>query len=160
VHWLDHPHHVSPSMPSPVPLKVTARGFFVLFHRSIWSPSTIYAHLNLLNPPSPIPEVLPYTCTVSTLQSCLSLLIFKLMFRGVFQCILAVSVLYFGPFNSFHCSPLPFYLLPPPHFSIAFNKYLYILYLHRCFTILLMLCFTLLLILCHSLFLSFFPRVP
>jgi hypothetical protein len=44
------------------------------------------------------------------------LLIFKLMFKGVSQCMPAVGVLYFGPFNPFHYSPLPLYL-PSPIFQ-------------------------------------------
>jgi hypothetical protein len=32
------------------------------------------------------------------------------MFKGVSQCVPAMSLLYFGPFNPFHCSPLAFYL--------------------------------------------------
>jgi hypothetical protein len=38
------------------------------------------------------------------------------MFKGVFQCLPALSLLYFGPFNHFHCSPLPLYPLPS-HFQ-------------------------------------------
>jgi hypothetical protein len=34
------------------------------------------------------------------------------MFQGFSQCVLTVSLLYFGPFNPFYCSPLPFYLPP------------------------------------------------
>jgi hypothetical protein len=37
--------------------------------------------------------------TVPVLQSCLSLLISKSMFKGVSQCIPAMSILYFGLFN-------------------------------------------------------------
>jgi hypothetical protein len=62
------------------PLKAIARGFFVLFHVSIWSPSTIFPHLHLLHS-TPSPTSAPHT--VPILQSCLSLLIFKLMFKGV-----------------------------------------------------------------------------
>jgi hypothetical protein len=36
------------------PLKAIARGFFVLFHIGIWSPSVIHCHLNLLPSPSPL----------------------------------------------------------------------------------------------------------
>jgi hypothetical protein len=35
------------------------------------------------------------------------------MFKGVSQCFPTVSLLYFGPFNPSHCSPLDFYLLLP-----------------------------------------------
>jgi hypothetical protein len=98
----------------PTPLKAIAKSFFVLFHVSIWSPPTIYLHLNLLHLPSP-PQITPPYCTYFTV---LFLLIFKLMFKGVSQRILDVSLLYFGPFNPFHCSPLAFYL-PPPIFSTA-----------------------------------------
>jgi hypothetical protein len=34
------------------------------------------------------------------------------MFKGVSQCMPSVGVLYFGPFNPFHYSPLPLYLPP------------------------------------------------
>jgi hypothetical protein len=43
---------VSPPLPFPTPLKAIARGFLVLFHIGIWSPPTIYHHLNLLSSPS------------------------------------------------------------------------------------------------------------
>jgi hypothetical protein len=46
---------VSPSQPHPNPLKAIARGFLVLFHIGIWSPLTIYLHLNLLPSLSPPP---------------------------------------------------------------------------------------------------------
>jgi hypothetical protein len=51
--------------------------------------------------PPPFQKYLPPT--VSILQSCLLLLIFKSMFKGVSQCISAVGILYFGLFNPFHC---------------------------------------------------------
>jgi hypothetical protein len=34
------------------------------------------------------------------------------MFKGVSQCVPAISLLYFGPFSPFHCSPWPFSLPP------------------------------------------------
>jgi hypothetical protein len=70
----------------------------VFFHLSIWNPSTIYPHLNLLHLLSP-----PSTPnTVPILQSCLLLLIFKPMLKGIFSLYLCCGILYFGPFNSFH----------------------------------------------------------
>jgi hypothetical protein len=42
---------VCPPQPSPNPLKAITRGFFVLLHTGIWSPSVIYHHLNLLHSP-------------------------------------------------------------------------------------------------------------
>jgi hypothetical protein len=39
---------------------------------------------------------------VPILQSWFSLLIFKLMFKGVSQCMLIVGMLYFGLFNPFN----------------------------------------------------------
>jgi hypothetical protein len=45
----------SPTQPPPTPLKAIARGFLVLFHIGIWSPSTTYHHLNLLPSPYPSP---------------------------------------------------------------------------------------------------------
>jgi hypothetical protein len=44
-------------------------------------------------------------------QSCLSLLILKLVFKRVSQCISAVRILYFGLFNSFHY-PFPSHSRP------------------------------------------------
>jgi hypothetical protein len=69
-------------------------------------PSTYFPSFLLL-----LPLVLPPN-TVTILQSCFSLLIFKLMFQGVFQCTSTVSIPYFGLFSLFHYSPLP--LNPPP----------------------------------------------
>jgi hypothetical protein len=43
---------ISPQ-PLPNPPQVIAKGFLVLFYIGIWSPSTIYCHLNLLPSPSP-----------------------------------------------------------------------------------------------------------
>jgi hypothetical protein len=97
----------------------------------------VHPHLNFFHSPSPshmylhsLSHTHTHTHTVLILQSCLSLLTFKLMFKGVSQYIPTVRILYFGPFNPFHRSPLPFYL-HPPHFSTAFNTCPYILYLHR-----------------------------
>jgi hypothetical protein len=70
--------------------------------------------------------------TAPILQSCLSFLVPKSMFKEVSQCIPAASTLYFGQINPFHYSPLPF--SPIPHYSTAFNTYHYIIYLHRCYT--------------------------
>jgi hypothetical protein len=39
----------------PASPKAIAKGFLVLLHIGIWSPSTIYRHLNLLPSPSPFP---------------------------------------------------------------------------------------------------------
>jgi hypothetical protein len=52
------------------------------------------------------------------------------VFKGVSQCIPDVSLLYFGQFNPFHCSPWPFSSLR--HFSATFSTHPCILYLHRC----------------------------
>jgi hypothetical protein len=89
--------------PSPLPLspfptlpKAIARGFLVLFHIGIWSPSTIYPHLNLLHSPFPSHLYAPI------LWSWFSLLIFKVMFKEVSQCMPTVGVLYFGLFNPFY----------------------------------------------------------
>jgi hypothetical protein len=77
------------------------------------------------------------------LESCLSLLIFKLIFKEVSQCMPTVSIIYFGPFNPFHYSPYPLPHTPPPFF-IAFNTHPHIIYLH-------ILCYVTLLMLYHSL---------
>jgi hypothetical protein len=47
------------------------------------------------------------------------------MFKGVSQCVPAMSILYFGQIN-----PHPFPSIP--HYSTAFNTYHYALYLLRC----------------------------
>jgi hypothetical protein len=133
--------------PLLAPLKTIAGGFFVLFHIGMWSPSTIYPHHHS---PFLFPLVL-HTHTVPILQSCLSLLIFKLMFKGVSQCMPTVCTLYFGPFNPFHNSSLPL-LFPPPIFQ-QLSMYILILYLH-------ILCYVILLTLSHSLLFSLFPQVP
>jgi hypothetical protein len=103
-------------------------------------------HLNLLPSSSPFPLVLPTrTHTVPILQSCLLLLIFKLVFKGVSQCMPPLDMLYFSLFSPFHYTP-PFLnsfqytsLNPLPSQ---------------------MLCFMILLMLYHSIFLSLFPQVP
>jgi hypothetical protein len=92
------------------PLQAIARGFFVLFHIDIWSPSTIFPYLiSFVHPPLPTSTF----HTRSILQSYLLFLISKSMFKGFFGCMLAVSILYFGPFNPFHSFPCPFPLNPP-----------------------------------------------
>jgi hypothetical protein len=48
-----------PLNPLPAPLKAITRSFFVLFHISIWSPSIIFPHLNLLHWPSFLPQEPP-----------------------------------------------------------------------------------------------------
>jgi hypothetical protein len=83
--------------------------------------------------------------TVPILQSCFLLLIFKLMFKGVSECMPTMGVLFFGLFNTFCYSPLPLYLLS------AFSTHPYVLYLH-------ILCYAILIMLSHFLFLSFFPQ--
>jgi hypothetical protein len=83
---------VAPPQPLPTALKAIARGFLV-----VWCQSAIYRHLNLL--PSPLLFYSP---------GLFSLLIFNLMFKGTPQYMPSVGVLYFGPFNPFHCPPSPF----------------------------------------------------
>jgi hypothetical protein len=73
------------------------------------------------------------------------------MSKGVSQCILTVSLLYFGSFNPFHYSPLAFYL-PPPIFNSFQYTSLYPLPSQ-------MLCFTIFLVLYHSCFFSLLPQV-
>jgi hypothetical protein len=110
-------------------LKAIARGFLALFHINIRSQSTIFSHLNLLVSPSPLQQVPLSTEPIS--KSCFLLLIFKLMFKWIYQCIPAMIVLYF-----FHSTPsiavsYPFTSYSP--FSTALNTYPNILYFHRCF---------------------------
>jgi hypothetical protein len=140
------PPTVSPPWYPPAPLKAIAREFIVLFHINMWSPSTIYPHSPsfTLSPPTSTPPPI--------LQSCLLLWRFKSMFKGVPQCVPAVTALYFGPLNAFHCSP---FLFPshPPCFPSCQYKSLYLLPSQ-------MWCFMILLTLYHSLFLPLLPRVP
>jgi hypothetical protein len=72
------------------------------------------------------------------------------MFKGISPCIPAVSLLYFGPFIPFHCSPLPLSSHSP--FFHSFQ------YMSWCPLPAQILCFTILLMLYHSLFLSSFPE--
>jgi hypothetical protein len=95
----------------------------------------------------PLPQV-PHTHTVPILQSYLSLLISKSIFKGVFQCIPTMSILYFDPFNPFHCCPLPL-LSHPPFFNSFQCISLYPLPSH-------MLHFTILLTCYHSLLFTYF----
>jgi hypothetical protein len=44
---------ISPLSPLPTPLNAIGKGFFVLFHISIWSPLTIFHNLNLLHSSTP-----------------------------------------------------------------------------------------------------------
>jgi hypothetical protein len=48
------PFIISPPQPLWAPLKAIARGFFVLFHTSVWCPSTIHPHLNLPTTSNPL----------------------------------------------------------------------------------------------------------
>jgi hypothetical protein len=96
---------VFPSNPLPSPLKAIARGYIVLFCVSLWSASTVFPHLNILDSPSPSYQYPLHT--VPILHYCLSLLISKSMFKGVSWCIPAVSILYFCPFIPVHSSILP-----------------------------------------------------
>jgi hypothetical protein len=73
------------------------------------------------------------------------------MLKGISQCISTVSVLYFGPFNPFHCTPLPLTSYPP-----FYNHFQYISLYPPTPQ---MLWLTILLMLHHSLFLSFLPQV-
>jgi hypothetical protein len=84
--------------------RAIAGGFSVLFHIGIWSPSTRHPHS--FTPPSTNSP--PIQCTYFTVLS--FLLIFKLVFKGVSQCMPTVGVLCFGSFNLFHYSSLSLYL--------------------------------------------------
>jgi hypothetical protein len=101
--------------------------------------------ISFINPPPPFRFPL-YT------QFCPSFLVFKLMFEGVSQCVPAVGILYFGPFNPFHYSPLPLYL-PPPIFQ-QLSRHMLIS------SAFMMLSFMILLMFYHSPFLSLLPQVP
>jgi hypothetical protein len=72
---------------------------------------------HILSPSSPAPPTSTPPHTVPILQYYLS----KLMFKRVSQCILAVSILYFGQFSPFYCSPLALPSHPP-----FFNSFQYI----------------------------------
>jgi hypothetical protein len=97
-------------------------------HVSIWSPPTIFPHLNLFYSPFPSHKY-PYTHTYCTyLQSCFSLLLSKLMFKGVSWWIPTVSILCFTLVLLLSLTLLP----PVPHFSTDFSTYPYVVYLHRC----------------------------
>jgi hypothetical protein len=48
--------------PLPAPFKAIARGFVILFHVRIWSPSTIFSYFHLLHSPFSLSQVPPH-CT-------------------------------------------------------------------------------------------------
>jgi hypothetical protein len=129
---------LSTSLPLSPLLQEIPSGFFVLFHVSIWSPSTIYPHLNFLyslfSPP----------------QSYFSLLIFKFMFIGCLNvCPLWV---YFTLVHSISSITLPYIFFLPPLIFNAVNIHPYMLYLH-------ILYYERLLMPYHSLFLSLSPEL-
>jgi hypothetical protein len=121
----------------PTPLKAIARGFVVLFHVGIWSPSTIYGHLNLL----PSFSLLPLVSSTHTLCLFYSPDFHHLYLSWCSKGCLNVCPLWV--YNPFYYSSLPLYH-PPPFFNI-FNTHPYILYLH-------ILWYVILLMLYHSLF--------
>jgi hypothetical protein len=136
VHYLHCPHCL-PLNSLPAPLKAIARSFLVLINIGIWTPSTIYCHLNLLPSPSPYPPHCTYFAVdvergVSMYGHCGYTLLWSI------QSLPLLSL-----------TPLP----PNPHFSTAFSIYPYIFYLH-------ILRYAILLMLYHSLFLSLFPEFP
>jgi hypothetical protein len=56
----------------------------------------------------------------------------KLTFKGVSQCIPTMNILYsFQPLSLLSITPIPSTF----HFSTAFNTYIYIFYLHRCYVL-------------------------
>jgi hypothetical protein len=57
-----------PLNPIPTLLKTITRGFFVLLHVGMWSPSTIFPYLNLLHSLTPPTNTLQHT--VPIFQSC------------------------------------------------------------------------------------------
>jgi hypothetical protein len=74
------------------------------------------------------------------------------MFKGVSQYVPAVSLLYFGQFNPFQCSPLSLPSQPPLFNSVQYTS--------LCPLPAQMWCFMILLMLYNSLFLSLLPQVP
>jgi hypothetical protein len=109
---------ISAPQPFPTPLKAFSRDFFDLFHTvyEVYLPYSLTLIFFVHTPPS---TNMPHThCTYFT--SCLSLLIFKLMFQGVFQCVPTVSLLHFAPFNPFHCSPLAFQQFSPENYHTKY----------------------------------------
>jgi hypothetical protein len=105
-----------PLYPLPTPLQAITRGFIVLFHLGIWSPSTMFLHLNLLRSPSSLSQAPPHT--VPILQSCRSLLISKSLFKGLLNVSLLrlyFTLVYWNPSITL---PYPF----PPTPSICFSS--------------------------------------
>jgi hypothetical protein len=99
-----------------------------------------------LFPPTSTPPT--HTCTVPILQFYFLLLKFKLMFKGVSQCMLTVSTFLWS------IQPLPLLSYPFTSHSPFFNSFHYT----SLYSLLSqMLCFTILLMLYNSHFLSLFP---
>jgi hypothetical protein len=134
-----------PSLPYFKQLQEVSLFCFIIV---IWSPPTIFPHLNLIHSPSPLPQVPHSTHTVLVLQSCLSLLISMSMFKEVSPCIPAVIILYFGLFNPFLYSPLSLASHP------SFQQLSIPIVITSIFTdVVLSYCW-------HSIFLFYFPSFP
>jgi hypothetical protein len=118
IHWLDCPTMYS-SSPSSSHCKRFHHSISYMYMKSI----NHIPSLHLFHLPSPLPQVLLHTHTVPILQSCPSLFIPKSVLKLVSQFIPAVSVVFFGLLNSFHCSLLP---LPSPTSPPLFNSFQYI----------------------------------
>jgi hypothetical protein len=142
---------ISPLWPPPHFTSSNCKTFHCSISYRNGSPSTMFLHLNLFHSPSPLWQVPPQTYTLPILQSYLSLLIYKSMFKGISWYIPAVNILYFGPFNPFHL----LFLIPSLPSPTFFNNF-------QCISLCplpsQMLCFTILLMLSINLF--SFPSFP
>jgi hypothetical protein len=124
---------VSSPQPLSTPLKAIARGFFVLFHIGIWSPSTIHPHLNLFHSPSSFLLVPTLTyCTYFTVLSFLINISVDVQ-RGflMYPCCEIILLWSVQPLPLLFLTPLPL----TPHFLTPFIIHPYILYLHRCYAL-------------------------
>jgi hypothetical protein len=118
--WQDHKEKVKGNIkeeenwPLPARLKATARGFIVLFICvcEVYPPYslTLISFTHFCPPTSA-----PHTHTVLVLQSCLSLLIPKSVFKGVSQCVPLWD--FFTVVSSTPSITLPDLFPPSPHFQ-------------------------------------------
>jgi hypothetical protein len=95
----------------PTLLQAIAKGIITLFHIGIWSPSTMFLHLNL--PCSPFPS----HCTNFTVLS--FIINFHVSVQRVLRCSATVIILYFGPLNPFCYAPSPLPPTSPPLWQLS-----------------------------------------
>jgi hypothetical protein len=138
------PNNISPSTTSQAQYKQLQE--VSLFHIVIWSPSTMYPHVLSFHAST---QLVPPD-NVHILQSGILLLIFRLMCKGVSQCIplwVHFTLVCSTPFVT-----LPYLFSPLPHFSVL-SAHILIFFTFKDVVVYNITDY-------YSLFLSLFPLVP